>query len=168
MLQDLLAVWFPKCCWGFGLNLPKKQQWLCVYCQVQLPKTYFEEDNNNSLKVMMRLHLPLESAYAPFYFAQKPHSTPLTYAQISRQTQNRRLDDQTVFCIASQQHLIKQCNAVVPVPLHPKQEKQRGYNQNTRFRKYWASLLGVPFLDNLLFRKNETKTLVRMNRKQRW
>jgi hypothetical protein len=26
----------------------------------------------------------------------------------------------------------------------------------------------VPFLDNLLFRKNETKTLVRMNRKQRW
>jgi hypothetical protein len=79
VLQDLLAVWFPKCCWGCGLNLPKKQQWLCVYCQVQLPKTYFEEDNNNSLKVMMRLHLPLESAYAHFIL---PKITPFNTSYI--------------------------------------------------------------------------------------
>ena len=123
MLQDLLAVWFPKCCWGCGLPLPKKQQWLCVYCQAQLPKTYFEEDNNNSLKVMMRLHLPLESAYAPFYFAQKPHSTPLTYAQISRQTQNRRLDDQTVFCIASPATFDKAMQCSSPCSATPKTRK---------------------------------------------
>ena len=169
MLQDLLAVWFPKCCWGCGLNLPKKQQWLCVYCQVQLPKTYFEEDNNNSLKVMMRLHLPKESAYAPFYFAQ---NNPIQHLLHTLKYQGKpKIGDwitKQCFALLPQQHLIKQCNAVVPIPLHPKQEKQRGYNQNTRFGKYWASLLGVPFLDNLLFRKNETKTLVRMNRKQRW
>jgi len=72
------------------------------------------------------------------------------------------------YALLPQQHLIKQCDAVVPVPLHPKREKQRGYNQSTRFGQYWAKQLGVPFLNNLLLRKNETKTLVRMSRKQRW
>ncbi len=80
MLQDLLAVWLPKCCWGFGHPLSKKQQWLCLYCQTQLPRTYFEEDNNNSLKVMMRQHLPIESAYAPFYFAQNNPIQQLLHA----------------------------------------------------------------------------------------
>jgi hypothetical protein len=46
---------------------------------VQLPKTYFEEDNNNSLKVMMRLHLPLESAYAHFIL---PKITPFNTSYI--------------------------------------------------------------------------------------
>jgi predicted amidophosphoribosyltransferase len=117
----------------------------------------------------MRLHLPLESAYAPFYFAQ---NNPIQHLLHTLKYQGKpKIGDwitKQCFALLPQQHLIKQCNAVVPVPLHPKQEKQRGYNQNTRFGKYWASLLGVPFLDNLLFRKNETKTLVRMNRKQRW
>jgi ComF family protein len=169
VLQDLLAVWFPKCCWGCGLPLSKKQQWLCVYCQAQLPKTYFEEDNNNSLKVMMRQHLPLESAYAPFYFTQ---NNPIQHLLHALKYQGKlKIGDwmaKQCFALLPQQHLLKQCDAVVPVPLHPKREKQRGYNQSTRFGKYWANLLGVPFLYNILFRKNETKTLVRMNRKQRW
>ena len=37
------------------------------------------------------------------------------------------------FALLPQQHMIKQCDAVVPVPLHPKREKKRGYNQSTRF-----------------------------------
>ncbi len=93
MLQDLLAVWFPHFCWGCGLSLPKKQQWLCVYCQAQLPKTYFEGDKNNPLKLMMRQQLPVESAYAPFYFAQ---NNPIQ--KLFKANPKRRLDGQTVLC----------------------------------------------------------------------
>tara|TARA_B100000989_G_scaffold271588_1_gene228450 strand:+ start:1189 stop:1467 length:279 start_codon:yes stop_codon:yes gene_type:complete len=69
------------------------------------------------------------------------------------------------YALLPQQHLLMQCNAVVSVPLHPRREKQRGYNQSARFRQYWAKELGVPFLSNMQLRKNETKTLVRMSRK---
>ena len=169
MLQDLLAVWFPKCCWGCGLHLSKKQQWLCVYCHAQLPKTYFEADKNNALKMMLRQHLRVESAYAPFYFAQ---NNPVQHLLNALKYQGKpKIGDwmaKQCFALLPQQHLIKQCDAVVPVPLHPKREKQRGYNQSTRFGQYWAKQLGVPFLNNPLLRKNETKTLVRMSRKQRW
>ena len=71
MLQDLLAVWFPHFCWGCGLSLPKKQQLLCVYCQAQLPKTYFEGDKNNPIKLMIRQHLTVESAYALLFCSKQ-------------------------------------------------------------------------------------------------
>ena len=80
MLDDLLAVWFPKCCWGCKAALPKKQQWLCVRCQAQLPKTYFECEENNQLNALLRQYLPLESAYAPFYVKQKTPIQDLLHA----------------------------------------------------------------------------------------
>lgn len=146
MVQDLLAVWFPQCCWGCGLHLPKKQQWMCVYCQSQLPKTYFEDDKNNALKVMMRQNLPVESAYAPFYFTKNNPIQNLLHA-LKHQSKPKIGDWMAKQCFAllKHQHLIKQCDAVVPVPLHPKREKQRGYNQSVRFGQYWAKQLGCRF-----------------------
>jgi ComF family protein len=169
MIQDLLAVWFPKCCWGCGCTLPKNQQWLCVYCLAQLPKTYFERDKNNHLKIMMRQNLPVETAYTPFYFVQNNPIQQLLHA-LKYQGKPKVGDWLAKQCYAMlpQQHLLKQCDAVIPVPLHPKREKQRGYNQSTRFGQYLAKQLGLPFLDNIVLRKNETKTLVRMSRKERW
>ena len=38
----------------------------------------------------------------------------------------------------------------------------------TGFGQYWANRLGIPYLDDLLLRKNQTKTLVRMSREARW
>ena len=118
---------------------------------------------------MMRQNLPVETAYTPFYFVQNNPIQQLLHA-LKYQGKPKVGDWLAKQCYAMlpQQHLLKQCDAVVPVPLHPKREKQRGYNQSTHFGQYLAKQLGLPLLDNIVFRKNETKTLVRMSRKERW
>ena len=103
----------------------------------------------------MRQNLPVETAYTPFYFVQNIPIQQLLHA-LKYQGKPKVGD-----------WLARQCDAVVPVPLHPKREKQRSYNQSTRFGQYLAKQLGLPFLDNIFLRKNETKTLVRMSRKER-
>lgn len=148
--------------------MPKGQQWLCVYCLAQLPKTYFERSKNNHLKITKRQNLPVETAYTPFYFVQNNPIQQLLHA-LKYQGKPKVGDWLAKQCYAllPQQHLLKQCDAVVAVPLHPKREKHRGYNQSTRFGQYLAKQLGLPLLDNIVFRKNETKTLVRTRRKER-
>ena len=148
--------------------MPKRQQWLCVYCLAQLPKTYFERSKNNHLKITKRQNLPVETAYTPFYFVQNNPIQQLLHA-LKYQGKPKVGDWLAKQCYAllPQQHLLKQCDAVVAVPPHPKREKQRGYNQSTRFGQYLAKQLGLPLLDNIVFRKNETKTLVRTRRKER-
>ena len=137
---------------------------VCIVMRNYL-KPILKRIKNNALKMMLRQHLPVESAYAPFYFTQ---NNPVQHLLHALKYQGKpKIGDwmaKQCFALLPQQHLIKQCDAVVPVPLHPKREKQRGYNQSTRFGQFWAKQLGVPFLNNLLLRKNETKTLVRMSR----
>ncbi|MDG1760635.1 MAG: phosphoribosyltransferase family protein [Flavobacteriaceae bacterium] len=57
---------------------------------------------------------------------------------------------------------------VVPVPLHPKRLRKRGYNQVSRFGKAIASLFNVPFYETILIRQKHTQTLVQKNRQERW
>mgnify|MGYP002045141430 CR=1 FL=1 len=112
---------------------------------------------------------PCRKCLRPFLFCSKQsHSKAIARAQISRQTQNRRLDGQTVLCAVATATFAKAMWCCSSCSATPKTRKTGGYNQSARFGHYWAKQLGVPFLSNMLLRKNETKTLVRMSRKEHW
>ncbi|AWK03422.1 amidophosphoribosyltransferase [Flavobacterium crocinum] len=52
---------------------------------------------------------------------------------------------------------------VIPVPLHKKKFKERGYNQVTTFGKAIASGFQIPFNETILFRKVYSKTQSKKN-----
>lgn len=54
-------------------------------------------------------------------------------------------------------------DAVIPVPLHQKKFKERGYNQVTTFGKAIASGFEIPFNDKILLRKVYSKTQSKKN-----
>ncbi len=54
-------------------------------------------------------------------------------------------------------------DAVIPVPLHKKKFKERGYNQVTTFGKAIATGFEIPFDENLLIRKVYSKTQSKKN-----
>jgi ComF family protein len=53
---------------------------------------------------------------------------------------------------------------IVPVPLHPKRKRSRGYNQSAEFGRRLADSLGVPFLENVLIRKASGSSQTRKSR----
>lgn len=54
-------------------------------------------------------------------------------------------------------------DAVIPVPLHKRKFKERGYNQVATFGKAIAEGLDIPFKENLLIRKVYSKTQSKKN-----
>lgn len=54
-------------------------------------------------------------------------------------------------------------DVVIPVPLHPKKFKERGYNQVTTFGKALAEGLKIPYNDSVLYRKKYSKTQSKKN-----
>ncbi|MBZ4035589.1 ComF family protein [Flavobacterium sp. 17A] len=54
-------------------------------------------------------------------------------------------------------------DAVIPVPLHKRKFKERGYNQITTFGKAIAEGFNISFNENLLFRKVYSKTQSKKN-----
>ena len=59
-------------------------------------------------------------------------------------------------------------DAVVPVPLHPRKMRKRGYNQSAWIAKGLAESLGIPCLEDALLRVKYTETQTRKSRYARW
>lgn len=58
--------------------------------------------------------------------------------------------------------------AIVPVPLHPRKLKKRGYNQLTTFCEKLSEVYGVPFVNNVLIRTVDHSTQTHLDRIRRW
>ena len=52
-------------------------------------------------------------------------------------------------------------DAIIPVPLHQKRQRKRGYNQVSLFGKTIAHYLGVPYIEDALVRTQNTKQLAK-------
>ena len=59
-------------------------------------------------------------------------------------------------------------DCIIPVPLHEKKLKKRGYNQLTEFGKQLGQLINVPYLDGILKRVSFTKTQTKKRRMDRF
>jgi ComF family protein len=59
-------------------------------------------------------------------------------------------------------------DVVIPVPIHLKKLKQRGYNQVTLFAQQIAKVLNVPYVDDVLLKSVNTKSQVFQSREARF
>lgn len=61
----------------------------------------------------------------------------------------------------------EQWDIIVPVPLHPARERERGFNQAARLATLLARATGIPVDTTLLVRKKYTHTQTTLNRRER-
>ena len=56
---------------------------------------------------------------------------------------------------------------LLPVPLHPRKQRQRGYNQSEKIANSIAQCFQLTEVQSLLIRMNDTRTQTKLNREQR-
>ncbi len=57
---------------------------------------------------------------------------------------------------------------ILPIPLHPKRQLKRGYNQSTQLANGMGNKLSIPVLEDVLYRKAATKTQTKKGKSDRW
>jgi ComF family protein len=62
----------------------------------------------------------------------------------------------------------KTIDMILPIPLHKKKEKKRGYNQSEWIAKGLSAGMQVPYCNNILIRKEFTETQTKKSRFHRW
>jgi ComF family protein len=70
--------------------------------------------------------------------------------------------------LITENSIIKDIDLIVPVPLHWKKEKIRGYNQCTPFAESLAATMGIPWSGTALQRTHENISQTKMNRFERY
>ncbi len=168
-LESFLNLIYPKACCACGSLLVTDEVHICINCRVLLPRTRFHKHLENKLTKIFWGRMLLETGTA-LYFFEKGGKVQRLIHQFKY-----RGNTELGFFLGS---LLGQdirgspyyegLDFIIPVPLHPKRKKQRGFNQSEVIARGIASCLSVPCCDHLLIRKQETSTQTRKNRFNRW
>lgn len=78
------------------------------------------------------------------------------------------LADGMVCALLNEKRVLERVEWIVPVPLHPVREKDRGYNQAALLAAEISRQTGVAMTEKVLFRTRHTGNLARMNREMRF
>ena len=134
------------------------EQLLCVPCRSDLSETNFSEWQENMVERSFYGRIPIENATSLLYFNKKGNVQKLMH-----QLKYKNHQEIGTFLgnwLAERMILSKRfrnIDYIVPVPLHAKKLKERGYNQVITFGESLASKLGIPLLEKVLIRISKSK-----------
>ncbi len=167
--NNFLELIFPALCVTCGNRLVTQEKFLCIDCWLDLPVTNFHHHSGNKVEQLFWGRVNIEFAAAFFAFNKGSNYQQLIHFIKYKGMKELGLETGRRFGIS----LLESAGCcsvdfIVPVPLHPKKEKKRGYNQSEWIAKGISETMKIPVcLDNL--RRNlHTTTQTRKNRFERW
>lgn len=161
---------YPELCVACGSSLPSSvQQCFCFKCRAQITQTDFHTAKENEMTQRLWGRLPIESASALYYFVKKsPVQWALHHLKYSNQPEiGKRLGRLLGRELSKSPHF-QTVDAIVPVPLHPTKERQRGYNQSMAFAQGLAESMQIPILGDVLIRRTSTASQTQKHRLERF
>lgn len=168
MIRDLLNVLYPPVCCGCRNLLLTGEKSICTKCRHELALTNYHlySQTEAASKFSGRLELAFVSCFV--YFSKSSIAQKLIHElKYKGQQQIGELFAYWYATDLKQVPALQKIDYVVPVPLHKRRLRERGYNQVARFAETLAQTLGATYNDQLLIRNRYRKTLTTKNKSER-
>ncbi|WP_166960797.1 ComF family protein [Yeosuana marina] len=169
MLQSIVNVFFPKVCYACHDLLGDNEQDICTHCRNSLPVTDFHFNDDDTVLKVFYGRVKVINATALLRFEKKG-----IVQQLIHSLKYKGQEQIGVFLgdwLGGELKTVKayeDIDLVIPVPLHTKKLKKRGYNQVAKFAQHIALALNVPYRDNILLKVTNTESQVLKKRLARW
>lgn len=159
----LREVFFPRRCVVCGRFLGMEERDVCGACLAELPLTYQWDIVQNAAFERLARRFEVEDAAALLFFGAGSDYRKILYAikYGGRRQLGRRMGALLGAYLAGSR-AFGECQAVVPVPLHPLRRWKRGYNQAEEIARGVAAAMNLPLETQLLRRHRHTKTQTKL------
>ena len=168
-LHSILNLFYPRVCAACGETLLKDEETVCLKCRYLLPKTGYELNPDNPLAQAFYGRVKFHAVTVCFFFAKTGK-----VQHIIHQLKYKGNKEAGVFLGQQLGETIKDApqfqgiDYLIPVPLHPKRERQRGYNQSLMIARGIHEVTGIPIGDKYLVRTAYTETQTHKTAEQRF
>ncbi len=168
-LKHFFSLFFPNLCLACGEGLLSSDEVICLPCRINLPKTNMHRMKENHFTDRLWGRVPLQSGAAMYLFSKgtkvqalihklKYKNKPAIGVKLGQQY-GKTLKEATMF---------SSIDLIVPVPLHPRKERKRGYNQSDQFAIGLSKSMKKPWLKNGLKRLNYSQSQTTKSRFERY
>ncbi len=164
--EGLRHLLFPRLCGGCGKALLPAEDPVCMVCDLEIPKTAAHHLENNETALRIAGRFPFVQASSWAYFSQESLLQHLLHNIKYRQRED--------WAVALGNRLGTELNAagwgmevLLPVPLHPRKKRARGYNQSERLCDGLSDAMGIPVWPDALRRLRATESQTAKNTTER-
>lgn len=168
-LKDFAALFVPRTCAGCGTGLMAAETCLCLGCETELPLTRFHHDPKNRVEQLFWGKVQLEAASALLHFSRTGMVQHMLHRLKYQQDKHAGLH-----LGALMGRELAECprfadvDTLLAVPLHPRKERVRGYNQAQVLVDGVRTVLPLPSVGKELMRVVRTPSQTKRGRLDRW
>jgi ComF family protein len=138
-------------------------------CLVSLPHTGYAQHRGNPVERMFWGRVPVEAASSELHFTRRSTVQSILHEIKYRgNTSTARYMGRMMGRSLEKAHPFNTIDAIIPLPLFPERERQRGYNQAALIAEGIAAIMMVPIRKDLLIRMHATGTQTKRSRTERW
>lgn len=165
-IRDFFALIYPQLCVGCGSHLHAHEKQLCEQCLQGLPYTN-EDPQHHYLANQLMAHQPVSGVYSLCYFNRGSAIEQCIHHLKYKGRTDLGVRMGTLLA-AKLKHFVTHADVIVPVPLHPRKEAKRGYNQSLFIAKGLSEQLNVSLNKTSLVRVKNTTTQTNKSRAERF
>lgn len=163
----MIDLFLPRICPCCSRRLLKHERSICLWCIHELPLACHHRTEDEAMKNRFYGRVRLTAATALLHFQKQGDTQKLLHLLKYRGKQKIGAflggwlgEELTTTAFA-------QTDLVIPVPLHKRKLRKRGYNQVSRFAQKLALALDADYREDLLVRKSYTRSSVFKGRMRR-
>jgi ComF family protein len=159
ILKDLFNLFYPKLCANCDNQLIHNENVLCTFCRHDLPLTNYTNYLENKITKTFYGRVAIEKANALLFYRKEGITKKLIHElKYKGNEEVGSFFGNWLGEILKENKEFLDIDLIIPVPLHPKKQRQRGYNQVTEFGKSLSHHLEKPLIENILLRTSTSKT----------
>ncbi len=169
MLRDLAYLFFPIYCAACDSPLHRNEKVMCTSCRHELPLGNFHNVNAKKIEKVFYGRIKIEKVTSLLIYQKDGivqnliHNLKYRGRQEIGKELGKWLGDEM---LESTQYI--GVNAVIPVPLHKKRLRERGYNQVEKFGIEIAKKLDTKYIDSVLKKKSYNNKQSKREKQARW
>ena len=167
--DDFISLFYPSLCAGCSTSLVRGEDVLCLNCMADLPRTNYHYNPENPIfQIFMgRANITLATSFCRFDKGGRLQHILHELKYKGNCEAGHKMGLLFGYDLM-QSELFHDIDAIIPVPLHPRKEKKRGYNQSTEICKGLSESMNKPMMTGNLIRVVHTSTQTRKGRFERW
>lgn len=168
-LFSFVHLFFPRQCVVCGAPLQEGEEGICLRCNMDMPRTNYHTIKDNPVERVFWGKIPMERATSFFFYRKGGDFRRILH----RLKYGGRKDLGEIMgrFIAAElvaADFFRDMDVIVPVPLHPRKQRLRGYNQSEYIARGVSAVAGIPLDASAVIRRKHSEAQIRKSTYERW
>ncbi|TXB61393.1 ComF family protein [Phaeodactylibacter luteus] len=161
MAESFAGLFYPRLCYACGQNLPPGSEPVCISCHYKLPRTSHHQFPENEFTERFWGRVDIQAAAACFQFVKTGRVQRLLHhLKYERKREIGTYFGREYGAVLRAVPGFKNVDLIVPVPLHWRKKRIRGYNQAAAFAEGLSWSMCCPWeeaLERVVHTDTQTK-----------